>query len=116
MLGKYEPEKVTGSNSHDNANTTMADKLYDEVRVLCWILTSPDNYASRAIHMKRTWGKRCNKLIFMSTVKDDDIGAVALPVSEGRPSLWAKTREAFKYIYKNHFDDFDWFFKADDDT
>lgn len=79
-------------------------------------MTSPGNVKTKAQHAAKTWGKRCNKLLIMSSKADETIETVALPVKEGRNNLWAKTKEAFKYIYENHLDDADWFLKADDDT
>lgn len=101
--------------SRDLYNETLADKLFNEVRLLCWVMTTPANHKTRAVHIRNTWGKRCNKLLFMSTSVDVELGSVALPVKEGRDPLWDKTKNAFQYVYNHHFDDADWFLKADDD-
>lgn len=59
---------VHSEADHDVAiNRTIAEQLYDEVKLLCWIMTGPKNHQSKARHVKATWGKRCNYLIFMST-------------------------------------------------
>lgn len=54
---------------HKIENKTLAEFLYRKVRILCWIMTGPENHENKARHVKATWGKRCNKLIFMSSEK-----------------------------------------------
>ncbi|CAB3236564.1 unnamed protein product [Arctia plantaginis] len=107
--GKDEP-------AHKDEDTSIADELKKKVRVLCWVMTQPHNHETKAKHVKATWGKRCNKLLFMSTEEELSLPAIKLPVSEGRDALWAKTKAAFRYVYEHHRREADWFLKADDDT
>lgn len=106
---------IKKTRSVDLWNRTLAEKLHNEVKVLCWIMTNPENHKTRAFHLKATWGKRCNKLLIMSSKADDLIGSIALPVFEGRNNLWDKTKAAFQYAYRN-YPEYDYYLKADDDT
>ncbi|KAJ8298981.1 hypothetical protein KUTeg_023041 [Tegillarca granosa] len=90
--------------------------LTDEVRILVWILTGPQYLDSRTIHVKQTWGRRCNVLLFFSSVENKTFPTIGVNTTEGREHLTAKSVFAWNYIYKNHFDDADWFMKADDNT
>lgn len=98
--------------------TEIAKKLAKSVRVLCWVMTSPENHKTRAALVQETWGRRCDKLLFVSEEEDKSLNADVLKVSveHGREHLTAKTMMAFDHIFKDHFDDADWFIKADDDT
>ncbi|XP_059488952.1 glycoprotein-N-acetylgalactosamine 3-beta-galactosyltransferase 1-like [Neocloeon triangulifer] len=94
-----------------------ARKMSEDVRVLCWVMTSPENHEEKAVHVKATWGRHCNKLIFISDEDDESLPALKLPgVRPGRDGLWSKTVAAFKYVYENCSGEYDWVLKADDDS
>ncbi|CAH8586531.1 unnamed protein product [Heterobilharzia americana] len=85
-------------------------KLYNKIRILCYINTHPGNYYKKAIHVHNTWARRCTKHLFISTKPDPvlPIAVLKLPYPEVRMHLWSKIRAALRYIYQFR-DDFDYF-------
>ena len=41
-------------------------------------------------------------IIFITIHHNQELGTVALNVSEGRDNLWTKTRQAFHFVYHHH--------------
>lgn len=112
-------EPLDDDNEYTPVHDRFKDPLFDQIRIMCILLVRPETHESRTRHVQNTWGKRCNKLLVFTT-KDgkanNTIGAIPLDAEQGRVWLWHKAKEAFKYVYENHIDEADWFFKADDDT
>lgn len=95
--------------------TSSIDNLHHEVKILCFILTQPINHQTKAQAVNNTWGKRCNKLVFISSENDDNLDIITVNVTEEHRYLWDKTKQGLQKIYEN-YDNFDWYLKADDDT
>ncbi|DBA03163.1 TPA: LOW QUALITY PROTEIN: hypothetical protein N0F65_003883 [Lagenidium giganteum] len=87
------------------------------VRVLCWVNTYHKNHAKRLLAIKRTWGKKCDKLLFMSDVEDLRVPTVRIAAPPLHETLWQKHREIVRVLLREFREgDFDWVFKSDDDT
>lgn len=65
---------------------------------MCYINTHPENYYKKAIHVHKTWARRCTKHIFMST-KFDPI----LPVAGKLQYYEQNTYHIILYIYIHNF-------------
>lgn len=100
-------------NQNNDVNKSI--ELVNKMRILCLILTHPDN-DKKAITVKTTWGKRCNVLLFLSTSDHPKLPIVKVNVSEDYSNLWTKVRFGFKYAYQHYHHQYDWVLKADDDT
>lgn len=50
-------------------NSTVADRLYNEVRLTCFVLTynDKDGVDKRAKAVQNSWAHRCNKVVYISS-------------------------------------------------
>ena len=97
------------------ADTIVADELEQKVRILCWVNTYRKNI-DKIKAIRETWGRRCNKIIFVGDRTEPDIHLIGFDTKEGRNYLASKIFKAFAYVYENHVDDYDWFMRVDDDV
>ena len=85
-------------------------------RLLCWILADPHLLDKKVIHQKQTWGKRCDKLLVMSSQQNDTFPTVGLNTTAGRQHIASKVTTAWNDIHKHYIEDYDFFIKTDTDT
>src|SRR5438132_737994 len=88
--------------------------------------SSSASHRQRMEAIAETWGRRCQKLVFVSGGEDDEgvdmmpgwtnAVHVRLNIPDDYASLWQKTTAAFRYIHDHFVGDADWFMKADDDA
>lgn len=110
----------------DNNDRRSRSRLYFDnktgkylPKILCFIMTIENGNEIKKNAVKSTWGKRCDKLLFVEngTHFTETDGILRVPIKhESRQELWHKIIFAISYIYENYLDQYDWFFKADDDT
>lgn len=102
-------------------------KVLDQIRVanssatapklLCFIMSHSEYQHTRLKAIRRTWGRRCNKLLVASNQTDLKLGAVVMTTESNYLGLWEKLNETLQYIWDHYRSGgYDWVLKADDDT
>lgn len=122
-VSRVSPCWSSSSSSSSPVSAAATDALSQAevlppARILCMVLTCPDNVEDLARSVYETWGRRCSHLLFVSSEHYQPLGVVQVvdPSNGGYEDLWNKTREGFRHVWENFGQDFDWFLKADDDT
>lgn len=86
-------------------------------KVLCFIMTHSGSHNTKMKAIRRTWGRRCDKLVIASNQTDDILGAVTIQSEATYVGLWEKLNITMRYIWEHYRNDtYDWIFKSDDDT
>ena len=72
----------------------------------------------RAVHVRATWGRHCNWIVFLTSKSDPLLHEVIITPSgdENYDRLWWKVTHGFKMVHSKYLDMADFFVKADDDT
>ncbi|GAB5357000.1 hypothetical protein AAMO2058_000336300 [Amorphochlora amoebiformis] len=85
-------------------------------KILCWAFTRT-GFEKRAAALRETWGQRCDKLLFVSNAHMDTLKTLVIKLEDdSHNNLWEKLKLSIVAIQKKFGDEFDWFYKIDDDT
>ena len=85
-------------------------------KILCFLMTSSQLHSLRVAGIRQTWGKRCDKWVVASNQNDTTLDAIEMKSRASYQNLWNKLNETLHYIWRHYRDEYDWFFKVDDDT
>ncbi|VDM54477.1 unnamed protein product [Angiostrongylus costaricensis] len=96
-----------------------AKRLPKTGRLLCFVLTSPKFYGTRVLAVNETWLPRCDHGQFFANIPMDPTiphSTVLNGIPDDYKYLFQKSMISFHYAFTEISDQFDWYFKADDDT
>ena len=91
-------------------------------RLVCMVITTPENYLSKAVHVAATWASHCSRLVFVSddsqpeVIRPEHLNIIQLPGVAGRERLWQKVSAGLVYVWQQYQEELDFLIKADDDT
>lgn len=93
---------------------SAARAIQSRGRLMCWIPSVPGNLR-KVKAVNGTWVRRCDHHVFFIeglSSADNSVDVASLHVAQGRSHLTAKSVTAFKYLYRHHLNDYDWFLKV----
>uniref|UniRef100_A0A6G1SNE3 N-acetylgalactosaminide beta-1,3-galactosyltransferase n=1 Tax=Aceria tosichella TaxID=561515 RepID=A0A6G1SNE3_9ACAR len=90
------------------------------IKILCFVLSTNTTASNKkTLAIEKTWGNRCDKLLLIKngTKTEEVYNKLIVAVDhDGRDQLWHKISKACEFIYEKYLNQYDWFFRADDDT
>lgn len=74
---KYGQIQLVSKIVEMNSSSQSVESV-KKIRILCFLNTMPESYSKKAVHIRNTWHKHCDKLLFVSTLMDMNLGALGL--------------------------------------
>nr|AIG55580.1 secreted protein [Thraustotheca clavata] len=114
-LSSLSVREQLGEHVHALELVSVLPKPSTSFKILCWVNTFDQSH-DRAASIKATWGKRCDKLVFMSNIEDKSIPTTRAKAPPTHLDLWQKHRDVVRILWREYGASYDWIFKCDDDT
>lgn len=95
---------------------TVANDLSAKILILCLIHRQQieENHVDSIMN---TWGTRCSKIVFITNnVTNNSTDVVTTPIARDQKTEHEYVEDAYRYIYNEYLDKFDWFLKTNGDT
>jgi len=86
------------------------DPLYEKIRILCMIAYNY-NDPETAKYVKRTWGKHCNVLLFVSGKMDGELEPYVPVVNS--TDKWTLVQRGLMHAYLFYGDEVDWVLRVE---
>lgn len=80
------------------------------------MMTHSGSHITKVSAVLETWGSKCDGWLIASNQTDISLGTIAMQTPARYTLLWVKLNETIHSIASDYIDDYDWFFKVDDDT
>jgi hypothetical protein len=84
---------------HLNSNYNHIIINKNKPKIFCMITTTYANHETKAIHVKNTWAKRCDGLLFLSSQNNSTLPSIKICGKDSRRKLWCKV----SIVCANHF-------------
>jgi hypothetical protein len=76
--------------NHTNSNHNYIIINKNKPKIFCMITTTYANHETKAIHVKNTWAKRCDGLLFLSSENNSTLPAIKICGEDSHDTLWCK--------------------------
>ncbi|ETN86311.1 hypothetical protein NECAME_06019 [Necator americanus] len=96
-----------------------ARRLPRKGRLLCFVITTPKHHSTRVPAINETWLPRCDHGQFFTSLEMDSSiphSTILAKIPDDYNYLFHKTLLSFYYAYTEISSEFEWYYKADDDT
>lgn len=85
-------------------------------KILCFMMTHDGSHRTKVTTVMETWGSKCDGWLIASNGTDEALGTTTMQTPARYTYLWIKLNETVHLIASQFIDQYDWFFKVDDDT
>lgn len=76
----------------------LSASLFNETRVLCLVLKDPSDFGRKQAKVRSSWGRQCNKLLFLNK-KDNDTFSIV--------------KKGMGHVFEKYINNYDWILRAD---